>query len=75
MDEFITVLPRGNKKQKVVSYYYNLCKNCFVDVECVEQSINVEDVLPTCKCLVLVCPQVLYIVIDIFLICIYLFMF
>ena len=33
MDEFITVMPKGNKKQKVVSYYCNLCKNCFVDVE------------------------------------------
>ena len=33
MDEFIIVLPKGDKKQKVVSYYCNLCKNCFVDVE------------------------------------------
>ena len=33
MDEFIIVFPKGNKKQKVVSYYCNLCKNYFVDVE------------------------------------------
>ena len=53
MDEFITVLPKGNKKYKVISYYCNLCKNCFVDVElhvngAKHQRLHeVEDVLPT----------------------------
>ena len=53
MDEFIIVMPKGNKKQKVVSYYCNLCKNCFVDVKlhvngAKHQRLHeVEDVLPT----------------------------
>ena len=50
MDKYITVLPKGNKKQKVV--YCNLCKNCFVDVELHVRAVKhqrlneVEDVLP-----------------------------
>ena len=71
MDEFITVLPKGNKKQKVVSYYCNLCKNCFVDVELHVNGAKHQRL----QLLVSVCSQVLYIVIDIFLICIYLFIF
>ena len=52
MDEYITMLSKGNKKQKVVSYYCNLCKNCLVDVELhmcgvKHQRLNeVEHVLP-----------------------------
>ena len=52
MDEYITLLPKGNKKQRVVSYYCNLCKNCFVDVELYVRGVKhqrlneVEDILP-----------------------------
>ena len=52
MDEYITLLPKRNKKQKVLSYYCNLCKNCFVDAKLYmhgakHQQLNeVEDILP-----------------------------
>ena len=51
MDEYITLLPKGNKKQKVLSYYCNLYKNFFVDAElhmrgAKHQRLNeVEDIL------------------------------
>ena len=52
MDEYITLLPKRNKKQKVLSYYCNLCKNSFVDTElhvrgAKHQRLNeVEDIFP-----------------------------
>jgi hypothetical protein len=33
VNEFITVLPKTHKKQKVVKYFYTLCKCMVGDVE------------------------------------------